>query len=306
MHYIVLDLEWNIPTRQVKQVPAAVVKAMPQEIIEIGAVKLESTLELTDRFFIDVKPRYYTELNEHVREITRREPESLLQGQPFPHAARAFQEWCEQPKSSPYIFCTWSNSDSNPWMSNLTLYGMHLDPSPVFLDVQRLYALAKGELSTQRSVAYALEDLQILAEHPFHCALNDAYYTGLLMQKVVRILQDQGKLPTGAEKLYSKLAAFAYDPTINYHQHYQLEDLDRPNQIFRRIKQHGWTCPACGEILAVEKSWKRKKSGLRLQNQAICSKHGLIQLSVCLYRPRKAGPADPWKVTADTHLQRPL
>ena len=45
MHYIVFDLEWNIPGRANK-VSDEDRQALPFEIIEIGAVKLNESLEI--------------------------------------------------------------------------------------------------------------------------------------------------------------------------------------------------------------------------------------------------------------------
>ena len=80
MKYIVFDLEWN-------QCPGGKQEEdvrLPFEIIEIGAVKLNSSREIVDEFHGIVKPQVYHWIHSHTREIIHMDYRSLANGMPFP------------------------------------------------------------------------------------------------------------------------------------------------------------------------------------------------------------------------------
>ena len=59
MNYIVIDLEWN------QKIHRGSMHAIG-EIIEIGAVKMNESLEITDELNLVVKPSIYPNLHPHV------------------------------------------------------------------------------------------------------------------------------------------------------------------------------------------------------------------------------------------------
>ena len=84
MNYVVFDLEWNqCPYGKHREV-----KALPFEIIEIGAVKLNKDREYVGRFHRIVRPAVYTKLHHRTREIVHMDQETLDQGVSFPEAAQ--------------------------------------------------------------------------------------------------------------------------------------------------------------------------------------------------------------------------
>ena len=89
--YIVFDLEWN----QSAEGKAGEVKELPFEIIEIGAVKLDSRLRPLGEFSRFVQPVVYRRLHFKVLEIMHIGMDELRKrGQPFPEVFREFMEWC--------------------------------------------------------------------------------------------------------------------------------------------------------------------------------------------------------------------
>ena len=99
MNYIVFDLEWN----QCPDGKEAGDPALPFEIIEIGAVKLDGSLQETGRFHRIIRPAVYPTLNSHTREIVQMDEKKLKSGIPFPDAAREFLSFC----GGDAMFCTW-------------------------------------------------------------------------------------------------------------------------------------------------------------------------------------------------------
>ena len=51
-----------------------------------------------------------------------------------------------------------------------------------YYDVQKLYALARGNIREKVSLDKAVEELAIRHDRPFHRALDDAFYTGRVLQ----------------------------------------------------------------------------------------------------------------------------
>lgn len=101
--YIVFDLEWN----QSPEGKANSIRRMPFEIIEIGAVKMDSDFQIISRFHRLITPQVYTELHYVISEVTHMDIEKLKsEGAPFAEVIRDFIQWC----GTDYWFCTWG-----PW-----------------------------------------------------------------------------------------------------------------------------------------------------------------------------------------------
>ena len=76
MNYIVFDLEWN-------QNPSGKKTRndrLPFEIIEIGAVKLDSSFNVVGEFDRLIRPQLYTKLHHIVKELLDVSSEELLAG----------------------------------------------------------------------------------------------------------------------------------------------------------------------------------------------------------------------------------
>ena len=69
VEYIVMDMEWNQALTFSEMVKDPVF--LTGEIIQIGAIKLNQTLEVVDSFNERIAPQYYTELHPKVAEITK-------------------------------------------------------------------------------------------------------------------------------------------------------------------------------------------------------------------------------------------
>ena len=81
---IVIDLEWNQPLKG--RTP---VTGLRDEIIQIGAAKIDADGNAQDTFSQIVKPFYYTKLNKDVSELTLLTDADLETGLPFAQAMDA-------------------------------------------------------------------------------------------------------------------------------------------------------------------------------------------------------------------------
>lgn len=178
MNYIVLDLEWN----QSNTGEEPEVREMPFEIIDIGAIKLNSQKEMIDEFNQLVKPAVYLHMHKITSKIIHLHMKDLQKGRPFPEVAKEFFTWC----GKDYIFCTWGPLDLYELQRNLRFYEMEpLSNGPIrFLDIQKLFSIAYEDKKSRRSLEYAIDFLKIEKDIPFHRAFSDAYYTAKILERL--------------------------------------------------------------------------------------------------------------------------
>lgn len=171
MNYIVLDLEWN----QSDTGTEPEVKEIPFEIIDIGAVKLDGERKTAGEFNRLVKPAVYLHMHKITGKLLHLQMKDLQKGQSFCQVMEEFRSWCGQD----YIFCTWGPLDLYELQRNIRFYGMEpLSNVPIrFLDVQKLFSIAFEDKKSRRSLEYAIDQLHITKDVPFHRAYSDAYYT---------------------------------------------------------------------------------------------------------------------------------
>lgn len=102
MEYIILDLEWN--NGYCKQFSKPI-----NEIIEIGALRLDDKLNICDSFKQLVTPVLTKKLSSRVKQLTHISNEDVqTSGIPFLEAAQRFTEWLGDADK---IFMTWSDTD---------------------------------------------------------------------------------------------------------------------------------------------------------------------------------------------------
>lgn len=102
MEYIILDLEWN--NGYCKQLKKPI-----NEIIEIGALRVDQNLNICDGFKQLVQPALTKKLSGRVKELTHITNDDVKQdGIPFLQAIDRLLAWLGEEEK---IFMTWSNTD---------------------------------------------------------------------------------------------------------------------------------------------------------------------------------------------------
>lgn len=178
MDYIVFDLEWNqCPYGKEREVTA-----LPFEIIEIGAVKLNKDREIVDKYHRIVRPQVYPKLHFRTREIVGKTEEELQKGVPFTEAVSEFLTWAGQDS----MFATWGVVDLIELQRNMKFYKLlHLLKGPIhFYDVQKLFAIAYEDMKSRRALEYGIDLLELEKNMEFHQALSDAWYTAEIFQQI--------------------------------------------------------------------------------------------------------------------------
>ncbi len=183
MNYVVIDLEFNQPFDFPRGKKTEVVPSCPLEIIQIGAVKLNSNLEIIETKDFLVKPFIYKRIHPYVKKITGISLE-MLRKQPYFQSA--YEEFLSFLGNEEYVFCVWGSTDIKTLFDNVKLYNLdYSNLSTNYIDVQQLTSL-KLELAQGLAVGLksAVEKFELEMLEPFHYALNDAVYTAKIFQIV--------------------------------------------------------------------------------------------------------------------------
>ena len=178
MNYIVFDLEWNQSSAGQEKETGE----LPFEILEIGAVKLNSRFETEGEFSRLIKPGIYREMHPVTRDIIHLNIEDLDNEESFPEVAEDFLRWCGED----CIFCSWGPLDLTELQRNMRFYGMEpLADGPIkFYDVQKLFSIQFEDRKSRRTLEHAINVLQIDKAVPFHRAFGDAYYTARVLSEI--------------------------------------------------------------------------------------------------------------------------
>ena len=111
MSYVILDLEWNGSYSKV-------LHKFVNEIIEIGAVKLDDELNVCDTFTMLVAPKIGKKLCSKVKQLTKITNEELKdEGISFIRAISLFSDFLGDG-----VLMTWSDSDLHALIENYSYY----------------------------------------------------------------------------------------------------------------------------------------------------------------------------------------
>lgn len=180
MSIVFLDLEWNNAYSKIH-------KRFVNEIIEIGAVKLDDQYNEIDRFDIIIRSQITKRLCTRFKSLTNISNEQMREGVPFDEAIKRFLFWC----GKNFLTVTWSNSDLYAIIENFQLF---YDKFPnncfeTYLDLQRFYHfIFKRDNGNQISLKSAAENLEIpLQDIALHRASDDSAVTAEIFKKIAKL-----------------------------------------------------------------------------------------------------------------------
>lgn len=267
--YIVFDLEWN----QSPHGKENSIEELPFEIIEIGAVKLDETFHMISQYHRLISPNVYKQLHYKISEVTHMDMEELNEnGHDFVKVIVEFITWC----GTGYTFCTWGSMDLTELQRNMSYYGIEnpFDKPLYYYDVQKLYAIYRGEGKVKISLDTAVEELGAIEERPFHRALEDAYYTGKVMQMM------------GMEASYSYVSVDYFRLPESKEEEIYLEFPDYTKYVSRTFESKeealkdktvtDMLCGSCKRMLRKKVRWFSLNQRLYLC-LAICPEHGYVR-----------------------------
>ncbi len=278
MDYIIFDLEWNQSSQ-----PGGVDSqgnALPFEIVEIGAVKLNENRDMIGEFSELIKPQIYHEMHYITSKLIHLQMEQLEKGKPFTEVMEKFLAWC----GDDCIFCTWGPLDLLELQRNMRYYKMPpLSDRPIrFYDIQKLFSIAYENKKTRRSLEYAIDMLNIHKDIPFHRAFSDAYYTAQVFDMIEdpvvleKVSYDTFILPDSKEN--EIIEHFS-----DYNKHISRIFKDK-SQLMNDKDLMEVRCFRCGRALKKKIKWFTP-NGKHYYTEAFCFRHGYTKYKL---RVRKA------------------
>ncbi len=178
MHYVILDLEWDVAYHKIH-------KRFVNQILQIGAVKLDEKFNIIDIFDVTVKSDFSKKISRRFAELTGITKEMMLDGIPLIKAVDLYNQWL----GNDTVTITWSNSDLYTIAENekylLDNKRFKIDK---YLDLQKFI---QGELQylgyeckSQISLANAAEMLGITTQkYDLHTAKDDSLLCAALLKK---------------------------------------------------------------------------------------------------------------------------
>jgi inhibitor of KinA sporulation pathway (predicted exonuclease) len=179
MEYIIFDLEWNNAYNYKT-------KTGINEIIEIGAVKLNSRLQIVDTYKQLIKPKISKKLGSRFKNLTNITMDEINKsGVDF---ERAFSEFAYWSKGNDTVFLSWSKSDLYTLVDNFIKFKgtAHIDFITKYADAQQ-YCMQFLDVpnGNQVSLSHCAEFFEIdLSNQNLHRALEDCYAEAYCFKKV--------------------------------------------------------------------------------------------------------------------------
>ncbi|MBR6619699.1 MAG: exonuclease domain-containing protein [Clostridia bacterium] len=264
MQYVVFDLEWN-------NVYGRKINGFINEIIEIGAVKLDENLNEISSFSSFVKPCIGKRLRGSVKKLTHITNDDVLGGELFTHVFSAFRKWIG---SEPTVILTWGDGDirvlieNYKYLNGITYIPFLTNYVDLQVFVQRRVKTEKGQ---QIGLGKAAEALGIDdADYSHHRALDDSRLSAECFRKVFDENDLAGFIRPCNTEFYAKLA-FKPHPISNLknplvdkkHLTYSCPDCKAnahrqtdwkySNRFFRAV----FKCPYCGKMSKVSVRFMR-------------------------------------------------
>ena len=267
--YIVLDLEWN------QALKGRELKDMPFEIIEIGAVRLDENKNETDSFDMLIHPREYKTMHYLNAKIVNITTQELADKPDFKTVYREFIKWLG--KSRDYIFCTWGDMDLTELQRNIRHFKCReLSDGPIrFLDIQKLYAIHKGDVKVRTSLETAVDELGLKQKYPFHRAINDVRYTADVFKRIAD--------PALEKKVSYNLFHTPKDKESEIYAYFDTYSKYVSRSFKGKTALHGrsevWCtdCYICKKKTVKKIDWFTSNNGKTYLSLAECPEHGLLR-----------------------------
>ncbi|MBQ9993472.1 MAG: hypothetical protein IJP17_02035 [Clostridia bacterium] len=230
MKYIILDMEWNGSPYYYKE-------GYFNEIIEIGAVRLDEGLQLVDTFQALVRPTVHKRLTGRVKRLTHISNNEVRLAKNFVETYRSFCEWVGDEEN---CFLSYGTGDVLVLLENFEQFNMpqKLSVMDHYCDLQELCKRALGmDKAKQPGLSAVAEAVGIPCDDmDMHRALDDSKVSADCMRKLWN------------EDTFRELCCVADAEFIRKltFKSVLLSDIDNPlidKSVFARV------CPECGAPL---------------------------------------------------------
>lgn len=278
MNYIVLDLEWNQPISRHTQAFKKMGATLSCELIQIGAVKLDENKKMLGSFNSYIAPSFYKKINPRIQRITGISQDDADSSKPFPEVFQNFIAWC----GDNAVFVTWGQDDMSVFARNISAFPLERTLAPSY-DAQQLFGhmIQSGKNRPSLRKAMLHYCIPSNAEHPFHSAVDDAYYTALVMQRFENledILNYQTKIKWPSEDEASLRAEHATEQKVRSISS-ALESAFAQNPL----------CPICKKETSISEGYIPTIERYHFMGLSDCKTHGLIKTKLCFVKANKSG-----------------
>ena len=249
MKYIVLDLEWN--TAYFKPQNRFI-----NEIIQIGAVKLDDNFNVVDTFQVLVKSAISKKLSKRITQLTGITTDAMLMGIDFIDAVKQYNDWV----GNDTITMTWSDSDLYAIAdnSNAFLKGEFSFKISKYIDLQSYIQneiRLKGQpLTNQISLSNAANFLNVSFEGlDLHTAIDDARLSA-------RVLKH-----TYNEERFNALVRDTTDPSFYKRLFFKPYYISKISDSRINNSYLKFTCSDCQGKLIRQNKWRYKNNWFRAE-----------------------------------------
>ena len=235
MSNIVLDLEWNQPINPDSPLAIKLCTALPFEIIQIGAVRLEDG----QRYKATCCLQQYKILSPRISKLTGISRQEVRHGEPFQDAMKRFRDFCGEDPT----LLTWGFNDIPILRQNLSFYGLDTGFTDRNYNLQIMFHQQHDPESPMRGLSFAVDFFQLEVEDSYHDGLADAAYTAAVAKFI--------DIPRGIAEYPDYLKYFegdgdpAYVDCLRYANYTRFETFE-DMLVDPRLREV--RCPACGEV----------------------------------------------------------
>jgi len=232
-----MDLEWN--TAFSKQYGKYI-----NEIIEIGAVKLDNSRRIISSFSSFVKPQIEKKLRTRVKLLTNITNDDVSAGEDFLTVINNFCEWVGEEET---IFLSWGNMDIRVMIDNFKYFNgvskilfihYYVDLQDFCMDMLKL------PKSQQLGLNNAADVLNIkLDDFVLHRALTDSEISAKCFEKLYKEEELNSRIKKCDNTFYEKL----------FFKPYIISDIDDP-LVDRSVMN--CKCTDCGKLAKKIENWK--------------------------------------------------
>lgn len=243
MYFVIMDLEWNNSFNKLTQ------KFM-NEIIEIGAVKLDEELNEVSTFSELIRPVISKKLRSRIKNLTNISNEEVRTGGTFEEVIKEFEEWV----GDDAVVMSWGDTDLRTLLTN---YKWFLKKNTVtfinkYADLQKYcQCFINMENVQQAGLSYAAECLEIDPEkYPHHRALDDSILSAECLKKVYNEEKFKEFIRICDRDFYGRLL---FHPYVIKNKNDPLIDKNQFNCF----------CEICGGKVETVKKWKFMNQSFR-------------------------------------------
>ena len=243
MYFVIMDLEWNNSFNKLTQ------KFM-NEIIEIGAVKLDDKLNEVSTFSELIRPVISKKLRSRIKNLTNISNEEVRTGRAFEEVIDEFEEWV----GDDVVVMSWGDTDLRTLLTN---YKWFLKKNSVtfinkYADLQKYcQCFINMENVQQAGLSYAAQCLEIDPEqYPHHRALDDSILSAECFKKVY----DEEKF-----KEFIKICDHDFYGRLLFHPYV----IKNKNDPLIDKNQFNCFCEICGGKVETVKKWKFMNQSFR-------------------------------------------